>query len=226
MLRHNEAEPADSTQKAPDRAQAYYHLGLASTYEEEAVTQGRPELVTRAIEEYKLALNADPASPQLSMALADLYFRSGRSHEAEITAHALLKIAPDNIEAHKLLGRIYLRELSEGKGASSSTSPTGSALDRAIAEFAKVAALEPTNVEDHMILGQLYTVKHEDKKAEEQFKTAQAIDPDSEEVVLNLARLYAEERRHRTRGQDDRGGTGGRPDAEDGRRAGRGVSDS
>ena len=43
-----------------------------------------------------------------------------------------------------------------------------------------------------MVLGQLYTVKHDAKKAEEQFKTAQAIEPDSEEVVLNLARLYAE----------------------------------
>ena len=43
-----------------------------------------------------------------------------------------------------------------------------------------------------MVLGQLYTVKHQPQKAEEQFKTAQAIEPDSEEVVLNLARLYAE----------------------------------
>ena len=43
-----------------------------------------------------------------------------------------------------------------------------------------------------MVLGQLYTVKHLPQKAEEQFKTAQAIEPDSEDVVLNLARLYAE----------------------------------
>lgn len=43
-----------------------------------------------------------------------------------------------------------------------------------------------------MILGQLYTVKHDSKKAEDEFKTAQAMEPDSEEVVLNLARVYAE----------------------------------
>ena len=43
-----------------------------------------------------------------------------------------------------------------------------------------------------MVLGQLYTVKHQPEKAEEQFKTAQAIEPESEDVVLNLARLYAE----------------------------------
>jgi len=43
-----------------------------------------------------------------------------------------------------------------------------------------------------MVLGQLYTVKHEPEKAEKEFKSAQAIEPESEEVVLNLARLYAE----------------------------------
>jgi len=186
------ATSADSATQAQDRAQAYYHFTLANTYEEEAVTQGRPELVTRAIEEYKLALNADPDSPQLSNALADLYFRSGRSHEAESTARELLKSLPDDTDAHKLLGRIYLRELSEGKDASPSASSSGDALNQAIAEFEKIVALEPTSVEQRMVLGQLYTVKHDEKKAEEQFKTALSLEPDSEEVVLNLARLYAE----------------------------------
>ena len=43
-----------------------------------------------------------------------------------------------------------------------------------------------------MVLGQLYTVKHQPEKAEEQFKIAQDIEPDSEDVVLNLSRVYAE----------------------------------
>jgi tetratricopeptide (TPR) repeat protein len=181
-----------ATPAPPDRALAYYHLALANTYEEEAVTQGRPELVTQAIEEYKLALNADPASPQLSDGLADLYFRTGRVREAESTARELLKTSPDDADAHKLLGRIFLRSLSEGQNAPSSASPSGNVLDQAITEYEKIVALAPKSVEDRMVLGQLYIVKHDQKKAEEQFKIAQAIDPDAEEVVLNLARLYAE----------------------------------
>ena len=176
----------------PDRALAYYHVALANTYEEEAVTQGRPELVTQAIEQYKLALNADPASPQLSDGLADLYFRTGRPREAESTARELLKTSPDDTDAHKLLGRIFLRSLSEDQNAPSSASPSGNVLDQAIAEYEKIVSLEPKSVEDRMVLGQLYIVKHEQKKAEEQFKIAQSIDPDAEEVVLNLARVYAE----------------------------------
>jgi tetratricopeptide (TPR) repeat protein len=187
------AADADSSAaaKPPDRAQAYYHLGLASIYEEEAATEGRPEFVTQAVEEYKLALNADPASPRINNALADLYFHAGRTREAESTARELLKSAPDDLDAHKLLGRIYLRELSEGESGPSSAA-SGKVLDQAIAEFEKIVALQPKSVEDHMLLGQLYNVKHDSKKAEEQFKTAKALEPDAEEVVLNLARLYSE----------------------------------
>ncbi|MGA3371355.1 MAG: tetratricopeptide repeat protein [Terracidiphilus sp.] len=174
----------------PDRALAYYHLALASIYEESASADGRPEDVTRAIEEYKLALNADPASPRLNNALADLYFHAGRTREAESTARELLKSTPDDIDAHRLLGRIYLRQLSEEENAPSAAA--GNVLDKAVAEFEKIVALQPKSVEDRMVLGQLYTVKHDAKKAEEQFKTAEAMEPASEEVVLNLARLYSE----------------------------------
>ncbi len=186
------SKAAETAAPPPDRAKAYYHFGLAGNYEEEAITEGRPEFATQAIEEYKMALNADPASPQLNNALANLYFRTGHVREAESTARELLKSSPGDIDAHKLLGRIYLRSLSEGQNAPSSTSPTGNVLDLAIAEFEKIVALEPKSVENLLVLGQLYTVKHDTKKAMEQFRIAQTMDPDSEEVVLNLARLYAE----------------------------------
>jgi tetratricopeptide (TPR) repeat protein len=186
------AESAASSATPADRAQAYYHFAMANSYEDDAGSMGRPELATQAIEEYKLALNNDPGSSQLNDGLADLYFRSGHIHEAETTARGLLKASPNDIDAHKLLGKIYLRQLSDASNSVSSSSPSGNALDLAITEFEKIVALEPNSVDDRMVLGQLYTVKHDGKKAEEEFKTAQAIEPDSEEVVLNLARLYGE----------------------------------
>jgi tetratricopeptide (TPR) repeat protein len=184
-------KPADNMQ-ASKRGQAYFHAAMAGVYEEEAMNTGRPEFVTQAIEEYKLALDDDPGSDSLNNGLADLYFRVGRVHDAEATARNLLKIAPNNEDAHELLGRIYLRQLSEAQNSVSSASPSGNALDQAIAEYEKIVSLKPKSVEDHMILGQLYGVKHQQQKAEEQLKIAQNLDPDSEDVVLNLARLYAE----------------------------------
>jgi len=192
------APPASTPAKAPaaasepNRAVAYYHLALASVFEDDAISEGRSDEVNRAIEEYKLALNADPNSSDLNNGLAELYFRTGRAHDAEVTARTLLKASPNDIDAHKLLGRIYLRQLGEGQSGVSSSSPPENALEQAISEFQKIVALQPTSVEDHMVLGQLYTVKHQPEKAEAEFKTAQSIEPESEEVVLNLSRLYAE----------------------------------
>lgn len=188
------AKPAQAETPAQpaDRSQSYFHVALASIYEDNAVSQGRPENVNRAIEEYKLALNTDPNSPELNDALAALYFRVGKAREAEAATRGLLKTSPNDLEAHKLLGRIYLRQLGEGENAGTTAASTSNVLDQAIAEFEKIVALQPSSVEDRMVLGQLYTVKHDSKKAEQQFKTAQAIEPESEDVVLNLTRLYAE----------------------------------
>lgn len=188
--------PASQATNEPNRALAYYHLALAGVYEDDAISDGRTDEVNKAIEEYKLALDADPNSGELADDLADLYFHVGRVHDAEVTARTLLKNSPNDIEAHKLLGRIYLRELGEGENSSAAAATPGSSqnevLDQAIAEFQKIVSLQPKSVEDHMVLGQLYRVKHQQDKAETELKIAQAIEPESEDVVLNLASLYAE----------------------------------
>jgi len=188
--------PAAPSAPPPDRSTAYYHAALADTYEDMATNYGRQEFVTRAVEEYKLALNADPNSSELAIGLAELYFRAGRIGEAVQTARELIKKDDNNIDAHKLLGRIYLRSLGQNQDQNSAPgsqpSPANDVLDKAIAEFTKIVSLEPKNLEDRLLLGQLYTVKHDSAKAEAQFKAAQAIEPASEDVILNLARLYAE----------------------------------
>jgi tetratricopeptide (TPR) repeat protein len=183
------SEPAP----APDRATAYYHAALADSYEDMAINYGRQDYFTRAIEEYKLAINADPNSSELAVSLAELYLRANRIPEAVQTAKALVKADDKNIAAHKLLGRIYLRSLGQQQQASDADAgPSNQVLDLAIAEFVKIVALEPKSVEDRLLLGQLYTVKHDNAKAEAQFQAAKAIEPASEDVILNLARLAAE----------------------------------
>ena len=83
------------------RGAAYYHLALAHTYEDMAVNTGRQDYATRAVEEYKLALNADPTSAFLNNGLAELYFRTGRVRDAILTAQDTIKREPKNIAAHK-----------------------------------------------------------------------------------------------------------------------------
>ncbi len=186
------ATPAETAAEEADRAKAYYHAALAAVYEDAAFSQGQPADLSRAIEEYKYALNADPGSAALNDELASLYFRAGRVQDAEAIEQSLLKTNPNDINAHKLLGRIYLSQLGQQQNSLSSSLPSGDALNKAIAEFKKIIALQPDDVEDRLVLGQLYTINHQTKQAEETFASAQAIQPDSEDVVLNLARLYAE----------------------------------
>lgn len=173
----------------PDRAGAYYHYMLAHEYEDMANTYGRPEYATRAIEEYKLALNADPTSKFLNSGLAELYFRTGHVRDAVLAAQDEIKKDPNNIEAHKLLGNIYLRSLGDGQ----QNGPSEEMLKLAIAEYVKIVSLESDNVQDHLLLGQLYSFAHDSVRAEEQFSAAEKIDPGSEETALNLARLYTEQ---------------------------------
>ena len=172
----------------PDRSAAYYHYGLAQLYENEAATGGRNDLANKAIDEYKQALTADSGSRTLQTGLADLYFKLGRIREAVAAAQEQVARSPDDLEAHTLLAKIYLRSLGDMQSQQSDQM-----LQLAIGEYERLIQLKPGDVENHLILGQLYGVNHDSAKAEAQFRAAQAIDPDSEEVVLNMARLYSEQ---------------------------------
>ena len=183
------AKPAPAAPaKAPDRSTAYYHFSLAHVYEEMATNYGRPEYATRAIEEYKLALDADPSSKYLNSGLAELYLRTGRVRDAVLAAQEILKTEPNNLDAHKLLGRVYLQSLGNVQNGG----PSEKVLQLAIAEYTKIVELKSNDIESRLVLGQLYTLSHDTPHAEEQFKAAQRIDPGSEDVVLNLARLYSD----------------------------------
>ena len=185
--------PAAQSDAKPDakpnaKADAYYHAMLAHSYEEQAVAGGQPDLAGRAIDEYKAAMADDPSSPTLGNALAELYFRTGRVKEAITAAQAEIARDPNSLDAHKLLGRIYLRSLGDGQGAGQSQM-----LQLAIAEYTRIVVLEPNNIEDHLLLGQLYSFAKDAPHAQEQFAAAQKIDPNSEEVVLNMARIDTEQ---------------------------------
>ena len=177
-----------ATGETVDRASAYYHYGLAHMYEEMAVNAGRPDYATQAVEEYKLALDADPNSRMLQDGLAELYFKIGRIREAVTSAQDQVKKSPDDVAAHELLGKVYLRSLGDMQSQQSSQM-----LKLAIGEYEKLAELKPNDVETRLLLGQLYGLNHDSAKAEEQFKAAQKIDGGSEEVVLNMYRLYTEQ---------------------------------
>jgi tetratricopeptide (TPR) repeat protein len=181
---------ASSTVRKPDRAASYYHYTLAHMYEEQVAMYGRSDLASRAIDEYRQAIEADPTSEFLTASLAELYARTGRIRDAVVEAQDILKRDPNNLEAHKLLGRIYLRSLGDEEGANSGSDDI---LKLAIGQYQDITRIEPDSVDNHLLLGRLYGRNHDLRLAENEFKTAVRLQPDSEEAVTALALLYTEE---------------------------------
>jgi tetratricopeptide (TPR) repeat protein len=193
-----DSKPTDS--KAPqlkpaqprkgDRAAAYYHYMLAHMYEEQVTIYGRSELANKAMEEYRQAIEADPSSEFLTSGLAELYVKTGRIRDAVLEAQDILKRDPNNIEAHKLLGRIYLRSLGDMPGNGNGSD---NVLKLAIEQYEQIVKIEPDNVDDHLLLGRLYRLNNDLQKAEAELKIAVKLDPDSEEAVTSLALLFSDE---------------------------------
>jgi tetratricopeptide (TPR) repeat protein len=183
---------SDSGQLAPrkaDKAAAYYHYTLAHMYEEMVTAYGRSDLATKATEEYRLAIEADPSSEFLTSSLAELYVKTGRIADAVREAQDIIKRDPNNLEAHKLLGRIYLRSLGDMPGGNGSDN----ILKLAIEQYQEIVKLDPQSVDDHLLLGRLYRLSSDLSKAEGELNTAIKLDPNSEEAVTTLAMLYTDE---------------------------------
>jgi tetratricopeptide (TPR) repeat protein len=183
------AQPTQPVQHKVDKASAYYHYTLAHMYEEMVTAYGRSDLAAKATEEYRQAIEADPSSEFLTSALAELYVKTGRIADAVREAQDIIKRDPKNLEAHKLLGRIYLRSLGDIPGGSGSDN----ILKLAIDQYEQITKLDPTSVDDHLLLGRLYRLNNDLQKAEGELQTAIKLDPNSEEAVTTLAMLYTDE---------------------------------
>jgi tetratricopeptide (TPR) repeat protein len=186
------SQPDAKSEAAPrkvDKAAAYYHYTLGHMYEEMVTAYGRSDLAVKATEEYRQAIDADPSSEFLTSALAELYVKTGRIADAVREAQDIIKRDPKNLEAHRLLGRIYLRSLGDMPGGNSSDN----ILKLAIDQYEQITKLDPRSVDDHLLLGRLYRLNNDLQKAEAELNTAIKLDPGSEEAVTTLAMLYTDE---------------------------------
>jgi tetratricopeptide (TPR) repeat protein len=185
------AAPADkpaeaASSPAPDHSAAYYHYMLARRFRELAGINNRGDFVERAIAEYKKAMEADPDSLFLRVELAELYWRMGRIADAVRDAEAVLKINPDQEDAHRLLANIYWRNLGEAQP----DKVAKESLRKAIEHFEALSRINPTDNDNYLVLGRLYRLNNQRDKAEEAFRRVLNADPDSRSALASLAQLY------------------------------------
>jgi tetratricopeptide (TPR) repeat protein len=101
-----QAPPAAAQPAATPSAQAYFEFMLARRLESQGDTAG-------ALAALKRAQSLDPKSAEILAELAGFHARQNDGPEAIDAAERALKIDPNNLEAHRMLGLVFAA-LSEG----------------------------------------------------------------------------------------------------------------
>jgi tetratricopeptide (TPR) repeat protein len=182
--------PAD-TANAPDnnKAGAYYNFAMGRLYAELAgAYTNRTDYVTKAIQHYQAALKLDPSAGIAFEELTDLYIQTNRLRDAVSQAEDLLKQSPDNLDARRMLGRIYTRMAGDNQAGKVNEDY----LKLAIEQYQKVTAKDAKDVESWVVLGRLYRVEHNSVEAEKAYNEALKADPGSEDALTGLALLYSD----------------------------------
>jgi tetratricopeptide (TPR) repeat protein len=166
-----------------DRATAYYRYTLAHMYAELAGnTTNRNDYVNLAIDNYKAAIKADPSSALLAEELSDLYSQSGRMRDGQNDAEQAIKQNPNDLAAHRVLARIYVRQIDAQRGRVNETM-----LRQATQEYQKITELVPKDADALVWLGRLQSASQNIDAAEVAFRKALALEPDNEDGLTGLA---------------------------------------
>ncbi len=181
--------PAKPSSTPDDKSAAYYNFAMGRYYAGMAALEGnRNDYITKAIQHYRDALKADPTAGIIFEELTDLYIQTGRWQDAVTQAEDVLKQDPDNLDARRMLGRIYVR----AAGDNQTGKVNESYLKRAIEQYETITTKDPKDAESWVMLGRLYRVSSKSPEAEKAFNNALAADPDNEDAITQLAVLYAE----------------------------------
>ncbi|MEP6960453.1 MAG: tetratricopeptide repeat protein [Acidobacteriota bacterium] len=172
-----------------DRGAAYYQYTLAHLYANQAAESANGgEYVNQAITAYKAAIAADPRSAVLAEELSDFYISFNRLTQARTEAEDAIRKNPNDIAAHRLLARIYVRQISAGQGQQIDANM----LRLAIAEYQKVTDLDFKDVASLVFLGRLQSAAGNVDGASKAFEKALATDAENEDALVGMAAILAD----------------------------------
>ena len=179
--------PAE-TPKPDNKAGAYYNFAMGRVYAELAQAYGnKPEYLTKAIQHYREALKLDPGASLVFEELTDLYIQTNHLGDAVTQAEEMLKLNPDNVDARRMLGRIYMKMISTQDNRINEDY-----LKKAIEQLQKVTEKDPKDSESWVALGRLYRVSNNSVDAEKAYNKALEAEADNEEALTGLAMLYSD----------------------------------
>src|SRR5581483_4364788 len=189
LAAQNATPPTPAAGGEDPKAAAYYHYSLGHLYSELAGAYGnRGEYFTKAVDNYRAAMAADPSATFIAEELSDLYIQAGRLRDAVVEAEDLLKKNPNDINSRRILARIYSRLI----GDEQQNHIDEAMVKKAIEQYQKITEEQPTDVDSWLMLGRLDKVAQDSTGAEKAFKQALAIDPNNEDAMTGLALVYGD----------------------------------
>lgn len=189
MQQPRPAAPAAPAATAGNRSAAYYHAALGHLYADLANQYGgRGEYLTKAIDNYKLALKADPDSSFLASELADLYLSSGMLRTATTEFEEQVRKNPSDVNSRRILGRFYMARIRDGQQGRMNEEM----LKKALEQYVAVSTLAPADIDNWTLLGRLHKLAQNSAQAEAAYKKALDIDPGSEDALTGLAMVYSD----------------------------------
>ncbi|HWZ53106.1 MAG TPA: tetratricopeptide repeat protein [Candidatus Acidoferrales bacterium] len=179
------AKPASQAASDESRTDVYYLFTMGHLDEQQYELTGRAEQASESIEFYKKALALQPGSAVIMERLAEIYAKSQRVREAVAQAQEVLKIDPDNLSAHRLLARIYVRTLGDASAGELQKENLAKAVD----QFNAILKLDPKDTSSALWLARLYRFENQHVEAEKILREVLRRDPDNGPALEQLSQL-------------------------------------
>jgi tetratricopeptide (TPR) repeat protein len=135
-------------------------------------------------------MRLDPSADYIAEELTEFYVQTGDLEKATAEAESLLKANPKNIDARKILARIYARQV--GDPDQNQGRVDQAMLKNAIDQYQQIVQQDPKDGESLSTLARLYRVAHDDASAEKAYRQVLALDDSDEDALNGLALVLAD----------------------------------
>lgn len=169
----------------------YYDIMMGHLKELQFEENGNADAANESIDFYKKALQIAPHAAVILERLAEIDANSQHITDAITEAQAALQADPSNVDAHRLLARVYVRSLSDqGVGASQQEY-----LTKAVQQFEAVLQLDPKDTYSALWLARLYGFENQPEQAEKVLRGILQQDSQNEPAIEQLSQILIDEGR-------------------------------
>jgi tetratricopeptide (TPR) repeat protein len=172
-------------------ADLYYDVMMGHLDELQFEESGSADAAEQSISYYKKALQIAPHASVILERLAEIDAKSQHSADAITEAQAALQSDPSNVDAHRLLARIYVRALSDQSVGAAQQED----LTKAVQQFEAVLQLEPNDTYSALWLARLYGFENQPDQAEKVLRGILQRDSENEPALEQLSQLLIDEGR-------------------------------